>query len=243
MDDEESDASRFIEPTTHYWQNFTTPDAAPRAPYRFGYPVALRDGRILVLPIRRRTGAPDRAAASLIPNQASFAVVDALAWEMAELAGPLGADIVIAMPTLGLALAPGVARGLGHRNYAPLGYSRKYWYDERLSAPISSATSPDPGKMLYLDPNLRPRIAGARAIIVDDTISSGQTALVASALVEQAGARIVGLVFAMGQSTRWRAMLRAARPDLADVVHCVFHTPLLKWAGDGWIADLTEPAA
>ena len=58
------------------------------------------------------------------------------------------------LPTLGLALASAVARALGHERYVPLGTSRKFWYRDELSAPLSSVTTPDQKKTLYLDPRM-----------------------------------------------------------------------------------------
>ena len=75
----------YTEPTTGYWQDLT-PEVPARfsatPPYRFGYPVSLPCGRILVLPLRRLPDG-DRAVASLIANQASHLVVATLADHMA----------------------------------------------------------------------------------------------------------------------------------------------------------------
>ncbi len=229
-------ADGFVEPTTHYWQRIETGPAAP-PPYRYGYPARLPDGRILTLPIRRRSGDPSRAVASFIPNQAAFEVIDVLVAAMAANAKPLDAEVVIALPTLGLALAPGLARALGHSAYAPLGTSRKFWYDADLSVPVRSITSPDDGKRLYMDPNLRPKVEGKRAILVDDTISSGTTILAAARLAEAAGATIVGLAFAMAQSTVWETALAAERPDLRDRVQFLFRSPLLQLTDAGWVEE------
>src|SRR5579862_6753404 len=101
----------YTEPTTGYWQELTATipvrfGASP--PYRFGYPVRLPCGRFLVLPLRQLPDG-DRAVASLIANQASNAVVAALADHMAERARELAAEIVVGLPTLGLAFASLVA--------------------------------------------------------------------------------------------------------------------------------------
>ncbi|TVY85590.1 hypothetical protein LAWI1_G008253, partial [Lachnellula willkommii] len=79
---------------------------------------------------------------------------------------------VIGLPTLGLGVAGTVARGLGLDRYIPLGYSRKFWYDDTLSTLISSITSPDGEKRVFLDPNLLPLIKGRKVVIVDDAVSS-----------------------------------------------------------------------
>jgi adenine/guanine phosphoribosyltransferase-like PRPP-binding protein len=226
----------YVEPTTDYWQTLLAPDAVPTdaATFRYGYPARLPDGRILMLPIRRQPGDPAHAVASLIPNQASFEVVDALVGFMADLAAPLRPDVVVGMPTLGLALAPPVAQRLGHRHFAPLGYSRKYWYEAALSEPVRSITSPDDGKTVYLDPNLVPRLKDRRVVLVDDTISSGTTAVAVLRLLERAGAKVDGLVFAMSQGNAWETALP---PAWAAKVRFVFRSPRLRLTPDGWVVD------
>ncbi|WP_256809166.1 MULTISPECIES: hypothetical protein [unclassified Bradyrhizobium] len=75
----------YTEPTTGYWQDLTR-EIPARFPatslYRFGYPLTLPCGSILVLPLRQLPDG-DRAVASLIANQASNRVVAALADHMA----------------------------------------------------------------------------------------------------------------------------------------------------------------
>src|SRR5690606_20217447 len=123
-------------------------------PWRFGYPVELPDGRILVLPIRQLAADPSLAVASLISNQAALEVVDTLGAMLADRLRPYEPEVVVGMPTLGLAFAPVVARELGLERMVPLGYSRKYWYEESMSATVRSITAPDDAKRVYLDPNL-----------------------------------------------------------------------------------------
>lgn len=226
----------FVEPTTLYWQKLLAPQSDQRdeSVYQYGYPVHLPDGRILTLPIRRRPDDATRAVASLIPNQASFEVIDALAGFMASLAADFRPDIVVGMPTLGLALAPPVAQRLGHGNFAPLGYSRKYWYDDTLSEPVSSITSPDDAKTVYLDPNLVPRLRGRRIVVVDDTISTGTTASAVLRLIERAGANAVGLVFAMSQGNAWQSALA---PAWREKVRFVFQSPHFQLSPGGWVID------
>ena len=121
----------------------------------------MADNKFLSLPIRTL---PDgqHAVASLIINQASFAVLEGLSEAMAELARAFNAQVVIGLPQRSaFALAPLVAKHLGFSNFIALGYSRKFWYREELSVPLSSITTPDQDKRLYLDPDLIPRLRGA----------------------------------------------------------------------------------
>jgi adenine/guanine phosphoribosyltransferase-like PRPP-binding protein len=224
-------------PTTGYWQHLLDgwPDGRePQPPFRFDYPVRLPDGRVLVLPLRTLPEG-DRAVASLIANQASFAVAEALGRHMGDLARGIGANIVVGVPTLGLTFAPLVARHLGHARYAPLGYSRKFWYDDALSEPVFSITSPAGEKRLYLDPNVLPLLAGKRVLLVDDAISTGSSALAAHRLFSRLGVPLTALVVAMKQTTRWQAPLGEIDPAYRDSVQAVFGCPLFARGTDGWV--------
>src|SRR6202041_1840155 len=177
----------YTEPTTGYWQELPTEipsrfSATP--PYRFGYPVNLPCGRILVLPLRQLPDS-DRAVASLIANQASNTVVAALADHMATQARALDAETIVGLPKLGLAFASLVAERLGQPRYVPLGYSRKFWYDDALSEPVTSITSPEAGKLLRLDPNLLPLIKTRRAVLIDDAILTGTTTVASVRLLQK----------------------------------------------------------
>jgi adenine/guanine phosphoribosyltransferase-like PRPP-binding protein len=226
-----------IEPTTAYWQDLTPAVPArfrTAPPFRYGYPVRLPCGRFLVLPLRRLI-TPREAVASLIVNQASHDVAAALAAHMAEGAHKLGADCIAGLPTLGLGLAAMVSQSLGHARYVPLGYSRKVWYDDALSEPVSSITSPGPGKRLYLDPNMRPLLGGGRRVVlVDDAVSTGRTALAAWRLLRRLNVDIAGIVVAMKQTNRWQPALAHAEPTLPGRVPAVFGCPQFTWGDGGW---------
>jgi adenine/guanine phosphoribosyltransferase-like PRPP-binding protein len=224
------DRSPWIEPTTAYWQSFEPADAWRGAPWRFGYPARLPDGRVLRLPIRQVPGDGRQAVASLIANQASLQVVDGLAAFMAELARPLGAEVVIGLPTLGQVFAPGIAARLGQARSVPLGYSRKFWYEERLSVELRSLTTPDGGKRAFLDPNQLPQVRGRRVLVVDDAASTGTTLAGVLPFLESLGVQVAGVVVAMLQGTRWRDTLGAR----ATLVQGVYTCPRLVLRDDGW---------
>ena len=222
--------------TTDYWQSLhdTLPDRLSwQPPFRLAYPVRLPDGRALVLPLRPL---PDgqRAVASLIANQASFTVVNALADHVTNLARTLDAEIIVGMPTLGLAFAPLVAERLGHTRFVPLGYSRKYWYDDALSEPVLSITSPGGGKRVYLDPNMLPLLRDRRICIVDDAVSTGSSLLAGYRLLSHIGFKITGAAVPMKQSTRWQEPVASADPDLPPMLKAVFGSPLFQRTNDGW---------
>lgn len=223
-----------------FWQEIApagTDDLAPARGFADFYPARLPDGGQLRLPIRPLADGR-HALASLIINQASFAVLDRLATLLAERVRDLEPEIVVGLPTLGLTLASATAARLGHGRYVPLGTSRKFWYQEALSVPLSSITSPGHEKRLFIDPRMLPLIEGKRVLLIDDVLSSGASIL--------AGLRLLGIVdiepvavgAAMLQTRRWQAALNRDAPGMADRVHGVFSTPMLRRddAG-GWFAE------
>ena len=234
----------FTEPTTLYWQTLLPPghpagEASP--PYQYRYPARLRDGRILELPLRELNDG-EHAVASLQPTHGAHAVVAALAEGMAALVR--GADIVVGMPTLGLALAPLVAERLGHANYVPLSYSRKYWYDDTLSEPVHSFTTPVPGKRIYVDPNLVPRLSGRKIALIDDTISTSSTVVAVARLMAKLGVPISAIVMAMSQGNVWqRRLAEELSPDTPNLVRAVFACPLFRKVDDGWMPMLETLAS
>lgn len=225
-----------------FWQETAPAEAAPPPPWTDRFPAALPDGRVLMLPIRPLAGTAN-GIASLILNQASFAVEAALADALADLLRPFAPEIVAGLPTLGLPLARAVAERLDHTRYAPFGTSRKFWYDEALSAPLSSITSPGAGKRLYLDPRLLPLLRDRRVALVDDVISSGTSICAGLDLLAAAGIAPVAIGCAMLQTERWRARVEATLPGAVARTVGVLRTPLLARAGDdAWqVSDATEP--
>lgn len=226
--------------TTDYWQAIVSEQElgqSPLPPYAKSYPAQLPDGRYLVLPLRGMPtadgSAPDRCVASLIANQASLDVVEQLALHMADAAKAFDFDVVVGLPTLGLAFAPLVARHLGHSRYVPLGYSRKYWYREELSEPVSSITTPGKGKLLYIDPNQLSLIAGKRVLVVDDAVSSGTTMVSGLRLLERCGAQVAVIAVAMRQGTQWQQKLLRADGSAIPVVGA-YDCPRMERRADGW---------
>ncbi|MCQ4161243.1 phosphoribosyltransferase [Roseomonas sp. GC11] len=219
-----------------YWQDFEAPPAAtdPATAWQESYPALMPDGRALRLPLRDYGAI---AVTGFIANQAGFAVLRPVCGWMAAAARPLGAEVVVGLPTLGHVVGAGVAEALGHPNWVAPGYSRKRWYDPALSVPTTSSTSPDARRM-WLDPRLLPRLAGRRVLLVDDVISTGSSALAGLSLLRRAGVEPVGLCVAMAQGDRWRLDWPAHLP-----VAAAFATPLFRRTLSGWWPDpATRPA-
>lgn len=205
--------------------------------YETHYPVRLTDGSELVLPLRPLPSG-NGAIALLMSNQTPFEVEDQLVPLLTDLARGFAPDIVAAVPTMGLDYARRVARGLGHAHYAALGLSRKFWYDEALSEPLSSSTSPDQAKRLYLDPALLDRVAGRRVLLVDDVINTGTSARAAIRLLERAGAQVTGLLVVLTEGHAWRAALGALSADWPARVQALGHIPMFRRGDDGrWVPE------
>jgi adenine/guanine phosphoribosyltransferase-like PRPP-binding protein len=216
-----------------FWQEILPAEAATQPPFADRYPARLPDGRILFLPIRA-LGDSGQGISSLILNQTAFAVEDALADLLADHLRPLDLEVIVGLPTLGLSLARATAERLGHSRYVALGTSRKFWYDETLSVPMTSITSPGKDKRLYLDPRMVPLLQGRRIGVIDDVISTGSSMAAGLGLLERAGFYPQAVGAAMLQTLRWVERLAVATAQPPDRVVGVLHTPLLERGGDGW---------
>lgn len=215
-----------------FWQHLDAPGTHPTAlgtVYRGAYPATLPDGRQLLLPIRDLPGGAG-AVASLIVNQASFTVEDALADAMAAQWHDTAPDVVVGVPTLGLPMANALARRLEHDRMVPLGTSRKFWYEDALSEPISSITSPGKGKTIYLDPRMVPLLSGRKVLLVDDVVSTGTSLAAVLRLLAKAGIEPAGIAVAMEQGTRWHQTL-----PHAERLRGAIKSPLLNASGDGYV--------
>lgn len=197
--------------------------------------VLLNNGSHLELPLRALPSG-DKAIALLMTNQCHFAVEDALAPLMTELAAGFQADVIAAVPTMGLDYGRLVARGLGHPYYVAMGHSRKFWYDEALSETTTSSTSTQ-GKKVFLDPALVERVQGKRVLLVDDVINTGVSAVSAIRLLQRAGADVVGMVTVLSEGHAWRAVVNALAPDWEQRVVALGHIPMFERNDQGaWAA-------
>jgi len=216
-----------------FWQQIHPPGSFETGGDLTSFFVAeLEDGRQLRLPIRVLADG-EHALASLIINQASFRVLDALAENLAAKIEPFAIDVIAGLPTLGLTLAAAVAQKLGHHRYVPLGTSRKFWYREELSVALSSITTPEQQKRLYVDPRMLPLLEGRRVALIDDVISSGTSVVAGLGLLAGCGIEPVVVGAAMLQSDRWREKLDTAGPQWQARTKGVFATPILERTAEG----------
>lgn len=210
---------------TDVWQTLHTDLAPGVQPDQETFAASLGP-QTLLLPIRTLADGKS-GVASMILNQASFEVLDAISDRVADQLRPYDPDVIVAVPTLGLPLAEAVARRLGHSRLVPLGTSRKFWYDERLSVPMSSITSPVAGKRIYLDPRMVKLLQG-RVAVVDDVLSTGTSMRAVLDLMALAGITPTVIGAAMLQGDTWQQRVGQCPVEGA------FRTPLLRRTSEGW---------
>ena len=209
----------------------------PPPPYHDGFPVKLPDGDWVMLPFLALPPDFDTAIAYLCITENSFALEDRLSTEMATLAQPFRSEVVIGMPTLGMVLAASVGKKLGHANYVPLSYSRKFWFEDELSIPVNSITTPLQAKTVYIDPRLIERLEGKRVLLVEDVISTGGTIAAELALMKKLGANVVGVVTAIRETRVWMEKLAAIDPHYPTLVTSPICCPLFRRFETGWAPD------
>jgi adenine/guanine phosphoribosyltransferase-like PRPP-binding protein len=216
--------------------------ALPPPPYQESFPVRLPDGDWALLPFLPLPPDFDTAIAYLCITENTFDLEDRLSTAMADLVRPLGADIVVGMPTLGMVLAASVAKKLGHPHYVPLSYSRKFWFEDELSVAVNSITTPVQPKTVYIDPRLIERLDGRRVLLVEDVISTGGTVSAELALMEKLGAEVVGVVTAISETRVWIDKLAGINPAYPALVTSPIGCPLFRRADGGWVPDWsTQP--
>jgi adenine/guanine phosphoribosyltransferase-like PRPP-binding protein len=211
--------------------------ALPPPPYRDSFPVKLPDGDWALLPFLALPPDFTSAIAYLCITENSFVLEDRLSSAMADLARPLQPDVVVGMPTLGMVLAASVGKKLGHAHYVPLSYSRKFWFEDELSIPVNSITTPVQPKTVYIDPRLLERLEGKRVLLVEDVISTGGTVAAELALMKKIGANVIGVVTAIRETRVWIDKLSAIDPNYRALVRSPICCPLFRKNGDGWIPD------
>jgi adenine/guanine phosphoribosyltransferase-like PRPP-binding protein len=209
----------------------------PPPPYTDAFPIRLPNGDWVLLPFLALPPDFSTAIAYLCITENSFDLEDRLSTAMTEIARPLSADVVIGMPTLGMVLAASVAKKLGHSCYVPLSYSRKFWFEEELSIPVNSITTPVQPKTVYIDPRLIERLEGKRVLLVEDVISTGGTVSAELALMKKLGAHVVGVVTAIRETRVWIDKLTALDASYPGLIKSPIRCPLFRRTSAGWVPD------
>lgn len=131
-------------------------------------------------------------------------LAEAAGAELAALVAPLGPDVLVTAEAKSIALTHAVATRLGNLPYVVLRKSYKTYMGEALRVRTESITTGAPQSLL-LDDKDRALLRGARAVLVDDVISTGSTLRAMRELVGRAGATVVGeaAVFTEGDRDAW----------------------------------------
>ena len=145
--------------------------------------------------------------------------------ELAEAAGAelggriaeLGPDVLVTAEAKSIAVTHAVATRLANLPYVVLRKAYKAYMGEALRVETLSITTGAP-QSLFLDDKDRRLLAGARAVIVDDVVSTGSTLRAMRELVGLAGATVVGeaAIFTEGEPGAW------------DDVIALGHLPLFR---------------
>lgn len=200
------------------------------------YCVQIMDGCWLEIPLCALPGG-QKAIALLMSNQCDFTVIEHLTTLMAAQASSFAPDCIVAVPTMGLEYATRIAQKLGKTNFVAMGFSHKFWYTDQVSEPVTSTTSPDQIKHLYLDPHLLDRVRGKRVVVVDDVINTGTSVLAAIRLLQRIGAHVVGTVIALTEGYHWQTTLNNSLSKGRVEVKAIGHIPIFAKQPNGWIAQ------
>jgi adenine phosphoribosyltransferase len=140
----------------------------------------------------------------VIDHGVSF--VETAGRELAEHFADARPDIVVAPATLGIPVAIAVTRALGLDDYLILQKTRKVHLGDALEAPVHAITSTSSAALL-LDRARLPAVQGKRVLFVDDVISTGSSSGAALALLESAGAEVVGIGALLAEGDGWPGAL------------------------------------
>lgn len=134
-------------------------------------------------------------------------LVRASAHQLAGKLQPVGYDVLVTAEAKSIPLIHVLAEETS-KPYVVLRKSYKSYMGETVSAESVSITTGAP-QTLYLDAKDRALMDGARAVLVDDVISTGSTQQAMRAVVEKAGGSVVAeaAIFTEGDAARWQHIL------------------------------------
>ncbi|WP_367295682.1 phosphoribosyltransferase family protein [Levilactobacillus yonginensis] len=111
---------------------------------------------------------------------------------------PADFDYLVTMESKGIPLAQELSRVTKHPQFIVLRKSEKDYMRAPLKVPVTAITTSAPQE-LVLDGVDADRLINQRVVIVDDVISSGGSLAAAQALIEKAGATVVGQVAVLAE--------------------------------------------
>ena len=152
--------------------------------------------------------APQVAVALLVVPDLGVAVLDRAAADLAALVAPEAPEVVVGTATLCVPVAHALARALGLDAWVVLQKTRKAHLHDALSAPVRSITT-DADQELLLDRRSALALAGRRAVLVDDVVSTGASVAAGLDLLRPAGADVVAVATLLTEADAWRDALGA----------------------------------
>jgi adenine phosphoribosyltransferase len=134
-----------------------------------------------------------------------------------------GVDLIVTAEAKGIPLAQQLATELAIPRYVVLRKSKKPYMGHTLHQQVKSITT-DSKQVLYLDQANRTLLQGKKVAIVDDVISTGNSVEAMTALVQQAGARVM----------RTAAILAEGDAAQRDNIIYLNTLPLFTRTGEGY---------
>jgi adenine/guanine phosphoribosyltransferase-like PRPP-binding protein len=178
------------------------------------------------LPIVRLTD--ELAIALLITVDLGLDFCDRAGTELAASLSDLGVEVVVSIATMGIPVALEVTRRLGLNEYVVLHKTPKIHLADAVSEPVRSVTTATPQHLL-LDRARVGVVAGRRAAVIDDVISTGASAAAALRLLRGVAALPVAIGAIAAEGHEWRATLG----DDAGLVHALGELPLFEPLQEG----------
>jgi len=121
---------------------------------------------------------------------------------------PAEFDYFVTLESKGIPLAQELSRVTNHPQFVVLRKSMKDYMMAPLTIPVKAITTSAP-QQLVLDGADADRLVAKKVVIVDDVISSGGSLRAAKALIEKAGATVVGQMAILAEGDA------VDRPDIA----------------------------
>lgn len=121
---------------------------------------------------------------------------------------PAEFDYFVTLESKGIPLAQELSRVTNHPQFVVLRKSMKDYMMAPLTIPVKAITTNAP-QQLVLDGADADRLVAKKVVIVDDVISSGGSLRAAKALIEKAGATVVGQMAILAEGDA------VDRPDIA----------------------------
>jgi adenine phosphoribosyltransferase len=190
------------------------------------YPVAV-GAQEVELPLARI--ADDLAIALLITVDWGVGFMERAGEDLAELLRPHEPDIVATNATLGIPVAVEVSRALGLDDYLALQKSPKIHLADAFVQPLTSITSRG-RQELRLDRARVGAVAGRRVALVDDVISTGETAAAAIRLLREVDADVVAVGVLLTEGRAWAGALG----EDARLVRSLGSIPVFRRVAGGW---------